>query len=135
VRVFLDTNVIISAFFARGLCSDLFRAVLARHDLVLTATVLDEFRRVLPSKLKVPDPLVAELLQFLEPYVEQGRSVHSPDLPLDKQDLRIVTGALAREAEVLITGDADILTIRQQVSGIDILSPRQFWDVISKSEG
>jgi hypothetical protein len=34
VKVFLDTNVLVSAFAARGLCADLLRDVLARHDLV-----------------------------------------------------------------------------------------------------
>jgi hypothetical protein len=34
VRVFFDTNVLVSAFLARGLCADLLRLVLTEHTLV-----------------------------------------------------------------------------------------------------
>jgi predicted nucleic acid-binding protein len=40
VRVFLDTNVLISAFATRGLCAELFRSVIAEHELVLGEVVL-----------------------------------------------------------------------------------------------
>ena len=33
MRVLLDTNVIVSAVTTRGLCADVFRAVLAAHEL------------------------------------------------------------------------------------------------------
>ena len=34
MRVFFDTNVLVSDFLARGLCADLLRLVLAEHTLV-----------------------------------------------------------------------------------------------------
>ena len=34
VRVFFDTNVLVSAFLARGLCADLLRLVLREHSLL-----------------------------------------------------------------------------------------------------
>jgi predicted nucleic acid-binding protein len=34
VRVFLDTNVLVSAFAARGLCADTLELVLLEHELV-----------------------------------------------------------------------------------------------------
>jgi len=47
VRVFLDTNVLVSAFATRGVCADLVRFVLAEHTLVTSEVVLRELRRVL----------------------------------------------------------------------------------------
>ena len=42
MRVFLDTNVLLSAFAARGLCADVFRTVLAEHELITSEFVLGE---------------------------------------------------------------------------------------------
>ena len=50
MRVLLDTNVIVSAVTTRGLCADVFRAVLAAHELVTCAKVLQEVRRILGMK-------------------------------------------------------------------------------------
>lgn len=47
MRVFLDTNVLVSAFASRGLCADLFELVLVEHDLVLGRTVLRELNKAL----------------------------------------------------------------------------------------
>jgi hypothetical protein len=44
LRVFLDTNVLVAAFATRGLCADLLRVVLVRHELVVADVVLDGCR-------------------------------------------------------------------------------------------
>jgi predicted nucleic acid-binding protein len=65
VRVFLDTNVIVSALATRGLCADLVQIVLADHDLLVGETVIGEVRRVLSRKMRVPASTVAEVESFL----------------------------------------------------------------------
>jgi hypothetical protein len=35
LRVFLDTNVLVSAFATRGLCADLLELVLLQHELIV----------------------------------------------------------------------------------------------------
>lgn len=40
MRVFLDTNVLVSAFATRGLCADLMRHVLAEHDLITGEVII-----------------------------------------------------------------------------------------------
>jgi len=54
VRIFLDTNVLVSAFLARGLCADLLRLVLREHTLVSSEVVLTELRDVLSRQRKLP---------------------------------------------------------------------------------
>ena len=34
MKIFLDTNVLVSAYATRGICSDLVRFVLAEHELM-----------------------------------------------------------------------------------------------------
>ena len=47
MRVFLDTNVIVSGFATRGLSSDVVRLLMAEHELLTSEVVLEETRRVL----------------------------------------------------------------------------------------
>ena len=65
MRIFADTNVLVSAFTARGLCADLLEVILADHQLVTGEFVLKELHRVLTEKLNVPETKVSEVLLFL----------------------------------------------------------------------
>ncbi len=40
MRVFLDTNVLVSAVATRGLCADVLREVLLSHQLLVSADLL-----------------------------------------------------------------------------------------------
>ncbi len=46
MRVYLDTNVVVSAVATRGLCADVLQAILAEHQLVVGEAMLRELRRV-----------------------------------------------------------------------------------------
>jgi predicted nucleic acid-binding protein len=59
VRVCFDTNVLVSALLARGLCADLLRLVLREHSLVSSEVVLAELRDVLGRKGKLPPAQIA----------------------------------------------------------------------------
>ena len=45
VRMFLDTNVLVSAFASRGLCAEVLELVLLDHDLIVGRNVLRDLRR------------------------------------------------------------------------------------------
>ena len=55
MRVFLDTNVLASAFGTRGLCADVLQIILGEHDLVTGEVVIEELRRVLLKKFGMPE--------------------------------------------------------------------------------
>lgn len=135
MRVLLDTNVIVSAVTTRGLCADVFRAVLSDHDLVTCGKVLNEVQRILRSKFSVPAELVAEYIELLshdtliaEP---EGTVVVSIK---DRDDAEIVAAAIAAGAQVLVTGDAELQRMRL-VQGVSILSPRAFWEKLKARQG
>ena len=50
MKVYLDTNVLVSALTARGLCADLVRVLLAEHELMTGEVNLAELRRVLVGR-------------------------------------------------------------------------------------
>jgi uncharacterized protein len=130
VRVCLDTNVLVAAFATRGLCSDVLRAVLTEHELVLGEVILAEFRRVLSNKFRVPEErIVAAEALFTAVYVVPKPGEPSP-LPIrDRDDRWILATALAGHADVLVTGDDDLLAVAKDAP-IPILTPRAFWQLL-----
>ena len=66
MRVFVDTNVLISAFAARGLCADLMRLQLAEHEVLTGEVDLVELRRVLTKRVKATAAQVDTVEQVLE---------------------------------------------------------------------
>ena len=42
MKVCLDTNVLVAAFATRGLCADLLRTVVTKHELVIGEVILTE---------------------------------------------------------------------------------------------
>ncbi len=131
MRVLLDTNVIVSAVTTRGLCADVFRAVLAAHELVTCPQVLQEVRRILSTKFGVPDQLIAEYLELIGQDAIMADSVDLPDLPIqDQDDAAIVAAALSAGAQVLVTGDHELQGLKN-VGGVRIISPRAFWEELT----
>jgi len=45
MRVFLDTNVLVAAYATHGLCEDVFRVILAEHELGGRIRNEDDFRQ------------------------------------------------------------------------------------------
>jgi uncharacterized protein len=132
VRVCLDTNVLVAAFATRGLCSDVVRAVLTEHELVLGEVILAEFRRVLANKFRVPEErIVAAEAVFTAVDVVSKPREPSP-LPIrDRDDRWILATARAGHADVLVTGDEDLLAIAKGAP-LPILTPRAFWEVLRR---
>jgi len=130
VRVLLDTNVVIAAFATRGLCQDVMQVVLAEHDLILGHTVLDEVEHNLQKKLRMPASAAAEVIGFLRAHAEVVR----PDAPAsvpkrDREGRWVVAAALHDKADVLVSGDDDLLSMKSNLP-VAIVSPRGFWEML-----
>lgn len=130
--MFFDTNVLVSAFATRGLCSDLLRLVLTSHQLVLGESVLEELSRSLREKLGVVDPIVHSIETLLRSFHIEPKATQPPPISVrDSADREILACALNARAEVLITGDNDLLSIAKEVSQLRVLDPRSFWREVS----
>ena len=133
MRVFLDTNVLVAAVATRGLCADVFRAVLASHELVVSQQVLDEVRRVLRVKLGVRPGPVADFIRLLEQEAEVAPPAKLRGIELnDQNDLPILGAANAARADVFVTGDRELAELGT-VEGMRVVSPRQFWEGLKSS--
>jgi putative PIN family toxin of toxin-antitoxin system len=128
VRVFLDTNVLVSAAATRGLCADVVREVLASHELLISAQVLGELKRVLEIKFGVAPDLIDEFLTLIKQDAVLAQPGQLPTVAIgDEDDLPILSAAVSASAEVFVTGDKEILDIGR-LEKMAILNPRQFWE-------
>jgi len=131
VRVFLDTNVLVSAFVARGLCADLLEFALTEHELNVGEVVLSETRFVLVEKLAAELSVVerVELLLRGRSGIEPKPAAHLSLGLRDPDDEWIVASAVAARADLLVTGDADLLDESERLP-ITTVSPRQAWRLL-----
>lgn len=132
MRVFFDTNVLVSAVATRGICADLLRIVSSEHDLVVGEVVLSELRRVLETRFKLPAERIDEVEKFLRTYeVVSKPDVMDPVVVRDEADRWVLANARAAQADVLITGDGDLLAVAA-TAGVHIVTPRDFWEELRR---
>jgi putative PIN family toxin of toxin-antitoxin system len=128
--VFLDTNVLVSAFAARGLCADLFELVLLEHDLILGRNVLRELAKALRQKVRLPAARADEIVEFVTAEAAQVVEVAAPAAVGVAMDDALVLGeALAGRSERFVTGDGALLKL-DPIQGLEIVSPRRFWEIL-----
>ncbi len=128
MTVVLDTNVLLAAFATRGLCEAVFEVCLAAHEIVLSEHILKELRRHLRVKFKVPASRADQVIAFLREHAALVKPAKVPASACrDHSDLPVLGTAVAAESDCLVTGDRDLLDLKE-FRGIPILSPRAFHD-------
>lgn len=128
MRVFLDTNVIISAVATRGLCADVFREALIRHELIISERLLAEIEKVLRDKIGVPPEFVSDVLTLLREGSFLSKPLPAIDLPIhDPEDKALVAAAFNGGADLFVTGDRELLDLPGSGT-MEIVSPRIFWE-------
>jgi putative PIN family toxin of toxin-antitoxin system len=129
VKVVLDTNVILAAFATRGLCEAVMAVCVDRHEIVVSEAILAEVSEHLRDKFKLPASRVREIVSFLRHQATMVIPVPiSTDACRDPDDLAILGTAVAAQADGLITGDNDLLSLGT-FQEIRILSPRAFYEL------
>ncbi|MBN1346613.1 MAG: putative toxin-antitoxin system toxin component, PIN family [Phycisphaerae bacterium] len=123
MRVVLDSNVILAAFGFGGIC----HVCIDAHDLILSEPLLAEVHAHLQDKLGHTRSLADDRVALLR---EAAVVVAPADVPTnarrDPDDLAVLGTMVTGQADCLVTGDHDLLSL-EQYDGRPILSPRQFW--------
>jgi uncharacterized protein len=131
LRVFLDTNVLVSALATRGLCADLYERLLTEHAIVIGEPVVLEVLAILQRKFKAGAELLVKVeaeLRLLEVIAAQTTA---PTLAIDdKEDPWIIACALQAKVDCFVTGDAELLGLAA-VYGMPIISPRSCWNKLA----
>jgi putative PIN family toxin of toxin-antitoxin system len=127
LRVFFDTNVLVSAFISHGTSSEVFEHCLSSCRIYASLFIMDELKEVLSCKLRLSAPRISEITEFLISnleLVEAGRLEEK--VCRDPDDDFVLAGAIAARADCLITGDEDLLAVTEY-KGIRIIKPSDFW--------
>lgn len=81
-------------------------------------------------KFRVPRRLVRELLDHLGEHHVQPATKNVEDYGLrDPDDAWILASAQAADADVLVTGDRDLLEVQGRIDRPRILDPRGCWEL------
>jgi putative PIN family toxin of toxin-antitoxin system len=131
MRVFLDTNVLISAVATRGLCADVLREILVSHQLVISAPLISELKNILHTKIGITQEIISEFLVLLsqDSILSENTELTNIDIK-NKEDIVILSTALNGNSELFVTGDKELLDLGK-IQSMQIVSPRKFWETIT----
>lgn len=130
MRVFLDTNILVSAVATRGLCADVLREILVSHQLVVSNPLIFELKNILHIKIGLPQEIISDFVEVLtqDAALSENTDLLTIDIS-DKDDIPILSTALNGNAELFVTGDKELLELRK-IQSMRIISPRKFWKTL-----
>ena len=138
MRVLIDTNVLLAAILCpNGVAAEAYRLAFCEGNSVLVCDyVIEELKRVVHWKSS--GKYDSQLTTFISGLMLAADAVLVPEEPVegevelrDPNDQPILRGALVSEADIILSGDKDLLE-----AGIPyppVLTPRQFIDLLEKS--
>jgi len=132
VRVVFDTNVLYSALAAKGFCEEVLDEAAGDCVTIWSNPLKQELESLLARRHKIgPATRVAleayvDLCEFVEPHPLGERVCR------DEDDDVVLATALAGKADVIVTGDDDLLVLKR-FRGIRIVSPRQFLELLDRT--
>jgi len=130
--VVFDTGVLISAFAFGGVPAKAVKKAFSEADLYISPSLLDEYRNVplaMKKAGKIDDNQFRCLIAGISAFVSKIKVIY-PDLKIDicrdKSDNMVIECCVAAKADFLITGDKDLLSIKDLPYKFKILSPREY---------
>jgi putative PIN family toxin of toxin-antitoxin system len=130
MRVFLDSNVLVSAVATRGLCADVLREILVSHQLVISAPLIAELKNILHTKIGITQEIISEFLELLTHDTILSENIKLTNIDIkDKDDIVILSTALNGDSKLFVTGDKELLELGK-IQSMRIVSPRKFWETL-----
>lgn len=136
MRVVIDTNIFISSFFGGNprKIIDLWKN--EKITLCLSNAIFDEYIDVLHRIGMKDEDELEELLSLFSRGFSILFTTKTPKIKIikdDPDDDKFIECAVALKANAIITGDREILAIKEYM-GIKILTPRQFLEINDKTK-
>ncbi|MFH1902391.1 MAG: putative toxin-antitoxin system toxin component, PIN family [Candidatus Omnitrophota bacterium] len=127
MKIFFDTNVIISSVITRGLSFDIIKDAAYKHQIYYTGHLLKEIEETLLAKFSLSDSVVRRVVSLIEKYFLEGQTSGKIEkVCRDSDDDQVLADAVANEIDVIVTGDKDLL-ILAEYRGIKIILPKDYW--------
>jgi putative PIN family toxin of toxin-antitoxin system len=125
VRVVLDTNVVVAALVAEGLCREVLHRGIRLRVLATSRPLMDELDATLKRKFRVTPAAAAFLDAFAKQVVLVEPEPLAKPVCRDPDDDLVLATAVGAKATTIVTGDDDLLVLKRH-SGIEICTPRRF---------
>ena len=132
----MDTGVLVSAFAFGGIPERVVKKAFAEAELFVSPDLLKEYRDV-PLAIKEEGKLThgqfEALISGLAAFVTRAILVN-PQRKLsicrDTEDNMLLECCLEARARFLVSGDKDLLELRDLPSDLTVLTPRQFLEMV-----
>ena len=131
MRVVCDTNVFVSALVFGGKPGRILDLARGRVIVIWTEAVRHELRRILTSKFGWTDQRVVAVLRELNRTLELVQPAISICACRDPDDDRILEAAVAGRADCIVSGDADLLSMKS-FQQIPILTVSAFLELTER---
>lgn len=132
MRVFVDTNIIISAIlFPKGKTAKVFSHLLEKHTVIISSYTKEECKEVFANKF----PLKKKLLDIFFDGIS-FEEFKTPDR-IDKnkypkvrdiKDLPVIVSSILSDSDILITGDKDFEDVK--IDKPIIFTPTRYFELI-----
>jgi len=135
LRVVLDTNVLVSALlFKRKLAGLMEEWKRGRFILLFSRETFDEFLKVLSyPKFELFSEEIKGITELeVLPYAEVVEATEGSFGCRDPEDGKFLSCVLSGGADFLVTGDEDLLILREEISDVRIVSPGNFLNVMKE---
>jgi len=130
LRVVFDSNVWIAALISSGTSKEVTQEAIRLCEVFISGYILSEIDRVLAGKIGADAEERRRVRRWLEGvcHVEPDPRSNPQKDPVcrDPKDVPILRLALAVHADLLVTGDQDLLSLKE-IRGVPIVTPAQFW--------
>ncbi|MFH1260144.1 MAG: putative toxin-antitoxin system toxin component, PIN family [Elusimicrobiota bacterium] len=130
MKIVIDSNIIIAAYAAHGLCAEIFEVCLNDHEIFICDVLIEEVKNGLLKKIKVPESIVKEIIELIK---SRARIVEPQQLNFqicrDPKDVMVIGTAVKSSADLILTNDKALLVLKKYKE-IKILNIRQFWELL-----
>jgi putative PIN family toxin of toxin-antitoxin system len=127
VRAVFDTNIFISAFVIPGSLAEkaILRIIEEEDSLLISRDIIDEVLSVLSLKFGRDREELSHVAVTLSELAELIKPARRIKILKDEPDNRILECAVHGEADLLVTGDKEILQLREY-KGVKIIILKQY---------
>jgi putative PIN family toxin of toxin-antitoxin system len=130
VRVVFDTNIFISAFVIPGSLAEkaILKIIEEKDSLWISKDIIDEVLSVLSSKFGRDREGLSHVAVTLSELAELVKPARRIKLFRDEPDNRVLECAIYGKADLLVTGDKEILQLGEY-RGVKIISLKEYLEL------
>lgn len=127
MKILFDANVIISGFVSQGYSFDVIKDAAGKHEVYCTEYLLKETQKSLSAKFPLSGETINSIINTVKKQFIKGKTADTVErISRDPKDDQVLADAVINEIDVIITGDKDLLELKNY-KGIKIIMPKDYW--------